>query len=295
VSRRGRRRRGSRRGSRRSRRRSRRGSGRRTSRGRRGSGRRSRAAGNADGRGDLVGRSDSGGTVVANRVDRRLRSGNRGLRSRWRGRSGAVGLARGDSDGAGSSGDLSAGSNRADGGGGVSGQLLGLVASGVSSRSDDDRGRIRRGSTANSILKGHVGLVVGLAATLADLASDILAVEVTANAGIVAGAALATRDGLEDVGLDRLRKLLDGTNDVLVALLGDGRGAVLSSDIGCHGQGRSDVGGSRGRHLGRVDRRRRRRARGVNRSRHRIDRRRRRRARGVDRSRHRIDRRRRSH
>lgn len=136
-------------------------------------------------------------------------------------------LARSDSDGARGGGDLSAGGHRADSGGGVGGQLLGLVVNGVRSRRDDD---VR--STADLLLKGDVGLVVGLLAALADLAGHILGVQVAADAGVVAGAALAVGDGREDVGLDRLGKLLNSTNDVLVALLGDrGSGVVLSSDV----------------------------------------------------------------
>lgn len=84
------------------------------------------------------------------------------------------------------------------------------------------------------------------------MAGDILAAKYTTDAGEVARAALAVGDGREDVGLDRLRKLLDSSNDIGAALGGAGR----SSDIGCQGQGRSDIGRSRGRQrLDRVARR----------------------------------------
>jgi hypothetical protein len=188
----------------------------------------------------LFGRSDSrsAGAVVASRVDR---SRSRGRRRR----SSAVRLARGNSDSARGSSNLSAGGNGADSSSGVGGQLLGLVASGVRSRSDNDGGR----SAADILLKGKVRLMVGRSAAFGNLAGDILAVKVTADAGVVAWAALAVGDGLEDVDLNRLRKLLDGTDDVLLARLGGGGGAVRSSDIGCQSQGRSDPRSGGGMHL----------------------------------------------
>jgi hypothetical protein len=91
--------------------------------------------------------------------------------------------------------------------------------------------------------------MVGRSAAFGNLAGDILAVKVTADAGVVAWAALAVGDGLEDVDLNRLRKLLDGTDDVLLARLGGGGGAVRSSDIGCQSQGRSDPRSGGGMHL----------------------------------------------
>lgn len=183
------------------------------------------------------GESRGAGAVIASGIDR--------SRSRGRRRRSAVRLARRNSDSARGSGNLSVGGNGADSGSGVGGQLLGLVASGVRSRSDNDGSR----SAANFLLKGKVRLVVGWSAALGNLAGDILAVKVTADAGVVAWAALAVGDGLEDVGLNGLRKLLDSADDVLLARLGGGRGAVRSSDIGCQSQGRSDPRSGGGMHL----------------------------------------------